>query len=342
MEYKIQNGQVRVIPEATYDSEHKLVTRRYRVPSNFVSNGGNLNQNGGVADPFADGAESGKPKSAKDVLEWQGVTFPPGADVAFDSSSGELTVRTTEDQMELTELVLDSLTGSDLSGRVNGNFSGALGSTDTETDRVMLNEQKVKRIIIPSVEFVDTPLKDALEFLRQRSVELDTNESDPSRKGVNFVLDSGINGGAAAPAPPAEGGFGVDGGVGNTRITLRLQNVPLVEALRYTTSLAQLKYKVEPNAIVILPLSRPDESLYTNVYTVPPTFLSAGSGVGGGGSAAADPFAEPADVGNGAVSARMSAQGVLEAAGVTFPPGGSASYNPQTGKLIIRTTQDQL
>ncbi|MDA7673505.1 hypothetical protein N8615_03855, partial [Verrucomicrobiales bacterium] len=60
-----------------------------------------------------------------------------------------------------------------------------VGKTDTETDRILLNEQKLKKIILPSVEFVDTPLTEALEFLQQRSVELDVEENDPTRKGVN-------------------------------------------------------------------------------------------------------------------------------------------------------------
>ncbi len=237
------------------------------------------------------------------------------------------------------------------------------GDTDTETDRISINEQKLKKIILPSVEFVDTPLRDALAFLQQRSVELDSAESDPSRKGVNFILDEGLGGGVgggpAAPAgggggfeggfedggaAPAGGGFGVGGGVGDTRITLRLQNVPLVEALRYTTSLAQMKYKVEPNAVLIIPLSRPDDQLYTNTYTVPPTFItSAGSGPGGGGAAAAaDPFADPVDTAGAGPSARPTARQVLEGAGVVFPPGGSASFNPRTSQLIVRTTQDQM
>ena len=223
--------------------------------------------------------------------------------------------------------------GNDKSGRLAGNASG-VGSG---AEKISHAENKLKQIILPSVEFVDTPLNEALQFLQQRAVELDTAEADPTRKGLNFILDAGSG---AAPAPAAGGGgFGVDSGVGATRITLRLKNVPLVEALRYTTSLAQMKYKVEPNAVLIVPLSRPDDKLYTNTYTVPPGFLTAGNRIMGGGGAAADAFADPIEA---VRSGPMGATEVLEAAGVTFPPGGSASYNSQTGQLIVRTTQDQM
>ena len=218
-------------------------------------------------------------------------------------------------------------------------------------------EQKLKSIILPSVEFVDTPLREALEFLTQKSAELDTQTTDPTQKGINFILSTGASGGGgggAAPAPgaggfdpaggaaPAGGGFG--GNVGDTAITLKLQNVPLVEAVRYTTSLAQLKYKVEPHAVVVVPLSTPDADLYTNVYQVPPTFLnSGGSGDGGAAAGPVDPFAAPAGGGGGsALEKRPDAKEILSRAGVTFGEGASAIYQAAGSQLIVRNTQDQM
>jgi len=231
--------------------------------------------------------------------------------------------------------------------------------TDNTTTEIRRTEEKLKTIILPSVEFADTPLRDALEFLQQRSVELDMTETNPGKKGINIILDEGSFGGSAAAAPaaaPAGDGFGFEGGgaaaasgggggIGDTRITLRLGNVPLAEALRYTTSLAQLKYKVEAHAVVVVPLSTPDADLFTNVYVVPPTFLSMGSsgGGGGGGAAAADPFAAPVEAGGGGlVGRRQNAKEILEGAGITFGTGASAIYNPATSQLIVRNTQDQI
>ena len=209
---------------------------------------------------------------------------------------------------------------------------------DTSTTNIRRIEDKLKNIFLPSVEFADTPLQDALNFLQQRSVELDVSEPDPAKKGINIVLDAAIlgGGGGVAPAAPIDGGFGFEGGapatpafgggggVGDTRVTLRLSNVPLAEALRYTTSLASLKYKVEPNAVLVVPISTPDKDLFTNVYVVPPTFLSTGAGGGGGGAAAAtDPFADPVATSGLAAAARPTAKTVLENAGISFPAGAS-------------------
>ncbi|MCB1088095.1 MAG: type II and III secretion system protein, partial [Verrucomicrobiae bacterium] len=234
---------------------------------------------------------------------------------------------------------------------------------DTSTDRIAEIENKLKTIIIPSVEFVQTPLRDAIDFLRLRAQELDTNP-DVTKRGVDIILNTGNSlGGVAAPAagaapapggaalgfdgaaagPPAGGG-GFGGGVDQTPITLQLSNVPLVEALRYTLALANLKYKVEPNAVVVLPLSTPDQELYTNVYVVPPNFLVSDGGGGGGGAAAGpvDPFAAPGNAGAATPQVRKTARDVLESYGIVFGQGASATFNPQTSQLIVRQTQDQM
>jgi general secretion pathway protein D len=232
---------------------------------------------------------------------------------------------------------------------------------DTATTEIRRIEEKLKTIVLPSVEFADTPLRDAIDFLQQRSVEMDISETNPARKGINILIDAGLGGGGGAPAggaaPAPDGGFGFEaagaaavggaaaGGVGDTRISLRLSNVPLAEALRYTASLAQLKYKVEPFAVKVVPISTPDADLFTNSYVVPPTFLSTdgGGGGGGGGGAAADPFAEPAVAGGGAGPVgRRSAKQILESAGISFAGGASAIYNASNSQLIVRNTQDQM
>ncbi|MCB1235077.1 MAG: M56 family metallopeptidase [Verrucomicrobiae bacterium] len=159
-------------------------------------------------------------------------------------------------------------------------------------------EQKLKNISIPSVEFSKTPLRNALAFLQQKSVDLDATEPDPARKGIDIILDADA--------------------AGDTPITLRMTKVPLIEALRYTTELADSKYKVEPKAVVILPLTSPTAELYTNVFQVSPTFMNIG--------------------GHDAKTALE----VLTHAGVTFPQGGSAIYNRETSQLIVRNTEDQI
>lgn len=219
-------------------------------------------------------------------------------------------------------------------------------TTGTSTVDIRRNEEKLKTIVLPSIEFSNTPLREAVQFLQQRSVELDTAESDVARKGVNIILDVGIGGGGGAPAEGDEGGFGGGGagGVADTPVTLSARNMPLAEALRYTTSAAGLKYKVEAHAVLVVPLSRPDREVMQGIYTVPPTFLTSAGGGGGddGGGAAADPFADTVESGGGAIARKKNAKEVLEDAGITFGDGATAIYNPRTSQLIVRNTSDQL
>lgn len=227
-------------------------------------------------------------------------------------------------------------------------FDGFIHQPRTsERQEIARREEKLKTIILPSVEFDDTPLKDAIRFLEERSAELDTSEPDPSQRGVRIALDGLASNTPDAPA--ADAGFGFESSpqsdVLDTKISLRLSNVPLAEALRYTTSLAQTKFRVGTDKVEVVPLSSPDADLYTSVYTVPPTFLSsAGSQYGPQSSNRGDPFADPVSAGGGAPSpsARMSAKAILENAGVVFPKGSSVVYNAETSQLIVRNSQDQM
>ncbi|NIP93848.1 MAG: hypothetical protein GWO24_10495, partial [Akkermansiaceae bacterium] len=59
---------------------------------------------------------------------------------------------------------------------------------------------KLKNIVIPVVDFDDTTVEEAIDFLRQRSRELDKWEIDLEKKGINFVIRK----------PRLEGAAGVD------------------------------------------------------------------------------------------------------------------------------------
>jgi len=187
--------------------------------------------------------------------------------------------------------------------------------------------QKMDTIIFPTVAFENATIEEAIEYLRIKSKDLDTEEADPTKKGVNIIIRTGD-----APA--------------GASISLDLKNVPMSEALRYICDLAQMKYKVEAYAVVVVPISESSTEMFTRTYRVPPDFLAAG---GGGGAAApaaapaADPFAAPsAGSGGSALAPRATAKDVLTGAGITFPDGASASFTAATSTLVVRNTQPNL
>src|SRR5436190_9720253 len=157
---------------------------------------------------------------------------------------------------------------------------------------------KLNGIIIPHIEFRDTSIREAIDFLREQAAE-----NDPSGQGVNIVLrlvplgqvalpsmpaalPTGTGtpvAGAPAQGPPAgaapAGSPGASpvvapvSGPAGARITVTLDNIPLGEALRYVANQAGLKVKVEPYAVAVIPLSEQSNELITKRYHVPPEFF---------------------------------------------------------------------
>src|SRR6266699_282237 len=162
---------------------------------------------------------------------------------------------------------------------------------------------KLNGIIIPHIEFRDTSIREAIDFLREQAAE-----NDPSGQGVNIVLrlvplgqiappsiavapptGTGTPGVGAPPAGAAAPPAGSPGaspvvapvsGPAGARITVTLDNIPLGEALRYVANQAGLKVKVEPYAIAVVPLTEQSNELITKRYHVPPEFFGGPLDVG--------------------------------------------------------------
>src|SRR6266446_1771832 len=149
---------------------------------------------------------------------------------------------------------------------------------------------------------------------------------------------------AAAATSPAE-----------ARITITLNQIPLGEALRYIASQAGLKVKVEPYAVSIIPITEQSNDLITKQYRVPPGFISTGVLTGTsllqrGAYKTAQTTAAPVGTGKDTQEStggqqlvnREGAKEFLEAQGVPFPEGASANFLPESSRLIVRNTQDNL
>jgi hypothetical protein len=96
--------------------------------------------------------------------------------------------------------------------------------------------EKMSRIIFPTFQMQGATLEEAIEYLRIKSRDLDTFSDESGVKGVNVILRQGD-----APS--------------NVAISLDLKNVPMLEALRFITELAQMKFRVEAHAVLVVPPS---------------------------------------------------------------------------------------
>jgi len=229
-------------------------------------------------------------------------------------------------------------------------FTPGEGKVDTSGTGVAYITEKLRRIVIPRIDFEDTTVEEAIDFLRLRSAELDNLELDPAKKGVNFVIRRPRTGTAPTadptvdPAAP-EGTIAPSGGdPGALRVReLRVRNVPLATALKYICDQAKLRYKVDDFAVTLVPQTETGEDLFTRTFPVPPDFQSKLDAGGGGDAspAAADPFA--ADSGGASKASLVARKPILQLlrdAGITFPEGSSATLTG--GNLLVTNTPTEL
>lgn len=181
-------------------------------------------------------------------------------------------------------------------------------------------DQKLKSMIIKDLVFTDASIEDAANALAAKSKELD---KDAAKLGISFIVKPE----ALSSAKP---------------FSLNLRNIPMEDALRYITKLADVKYKVEEFAVVIVPIKESTEVLLRRSFNVPPSFFPAPSAAAADGAAGGGRRA-PAIVRNSDSDGNNDVKTLLEERGVDFKtPNSSAVYYPGSGVLTVTNTQEQL
>jgi general secretion pathway protein D len=213
---------------------------------------------------------------------------------------------------------------------------------------------KLQTIIIDKVNFEKLDIAAVIQFLQQKSKEL-----DPDHQGINFVLrlssDTAIPpdataaaGAAAAPTPPAPGGETAaapgatpEAAAANAphtihrEVSITLENVPLSDVLGYVISQTNLQYTVEDYAVYLRPSIDEGETLSVRTFLVPPDFFQ--------GSTLKVNLAPPTDSQPTSIdSVSVDAQRTLSDKGIRFPAGASAIFLPGSSKLVVRDTPEQL
>lgn len=204
-------------------------------------------------------------------------------------------------------------------------------------------QQKLNNIIIPVVNFDNTTVEEALDFLRLRARELDP-ETDPSKKGLNFVIRKPrvVGGDAGDAAAGDDLGADLGGGpaVESLRIKeLKLRNVPLGQVLQYICDAARLRYKLDEHSVILLPLGNVEaDDLYTRTFVVPPNFLALLDSGEEGAAEEEDPFGGGGGGGGDAIRPRAGAKELLQRNGVNFPEKAFANYIAATSTLVVYNT----
>ena len=217
-------------------------------------------------------------------------------------------------------------------------------------------QDKMQTIIIPAVEFRQANINDVVNFLVEASMA-----ADPEKEGVNIILNLGQGGGsapaaaapvAAEPAATDEWGFGgedfaggapaMGGGGGNLRdITLNLRRISMLDAIKYITEVAGLKYRIEDSAVIITPIDAPVGNIITRMYPVQPSFMDVIVERQGATSEERQD-SEFTSMGGRVSMTKSDVKDFFEKTGVKFPSGASITYNATISQLIVANTADNL
>ncbi|MEI8284122.1 MAG: Amuc_1098 family type IV pilus outer membrane protein [bacterium] len=216
------------------------------------------------------------------------------------------------------------------------------GPQDKSSNKEAIN-RKLNGTIIEKIELPEASIREVVDYLKQKSRELDTSTDDPKKRGVNIVLKLPTAQPATSsasdatttttdqPANPAV--------TENFKVSLALRNVPLIEAIRYLTELSGLKYKIEPYAVLLVPITENTDELLTKEYRVKPNFIPSDTG-----STESAPVAgnQAAGGNKDRIKGQKNATSYLKDQGIPFPKNSFAQYIPSGNKLIVRNTQNAL
>jgi general secretion pathway protein D len=204
-------------------------------------------------------------------------------------------------------------------------------------------QRKLSSIIIDKVNFDKLDIATVIQYLQQKSKEL-----DPDHQGINFVLrltsDTTVAptdpNAPAAPAAPAGGAPDTTAPASlahpiHREVSITLTDVPLSDILGYVIAQTNLQYTVEDYAVYLRPSIDEGETLTVRTFLVPPNFFQ--------GSTLAVSVAAPSDAqGTTINNVSIKVQQQLSDKGIRFPAGATATFLPGSSKLVVRNTPEQL
>ena len=228
-----------------------------------------------------------------------------------------------------------------------------LGGTETvaTSEGVLRNRDSLVTLKIASVNFEDTPMSDAIDFLRA--------EARKSGQQINFIFEPAKAPVAPAPAAPVSSDDDEEDdeesedeeeeaeAAAPTAVftppppavisSLQLTDVTAADLLAHMCSQAGCEYRVDETAVVVYQKGAGNQRLSRRQWTVRPSFFSAPS-------EESEEDEEDSDFSSGSSrrSPKINAKAALIDMGVEFQGAADAKYSPVTGTLTVTNTDDEL
>jgi len=190
---------------------------------------------------------------------------------------------------------------------------------------------KIRSIKIPRVNFSNLELTSVIETLSELSVEFDTAETDPTKKGVNIVplFDPNIR--------------------NNPKISISLRNLSLEKILQFVTQQVNFQFDIVDEAIVVQPTDGPDGAANLLTEFFPVSRATVIRLTGGASSSTSKVFSdnpfevsEQQDEGSSISENESSIRGFFQRAGVEFEGIRGASLAFDGTQLIVTQTSRNL
>ena len=222
-------------------------------------------------------------------------------------------------------------------------------------DNIGTTQKKLNDIVIDHIDFEEVSITQVVQFLKHTS-----KDRDPDRVGVNFVLRFNADPTAVQPAIPggdeefgeddetyeeeyteetedsgsSEGDFYSyedDPGTSpegekimtpeNTLVTLAVDNVSLIDAIRYICKSANLHFRVENYAVVIAPKTVPLDEFVRKTFPIDKEILASSI--------------------LGALTNETVKQYLVDR-GIPFPEGSSVRYDEMSSRLTVYNTSEAI
>lgn len=207
--------------------------------------------------------------------------------------------------------------------------------TATVSERQIANDQNLSKMQISEANFEDTPIEDALDFLR----------AEARKNGIqmNFVFEKPA---PAAPAPSSsvdEEGEETEAQVVVQELPearvgkLSMRGVTAKELLQMICHLSNCQYRVDDTAIVVYQAGAGTERKFRRQWKVSRDFFERSSEDSEGDDEEGGFEDAPAAKGG-----KLDAVAALRDEGVSFPKGATASYSTRTGLLTVVNTPENL
>ena len=215
-----------------------------------------------------------------------------------------------------------------------------------EADRRIEIINRMRSIKIPEIDFRQANIRDVIEFLKVASVEFDTHESGDEARGVNVILNLSAGQPAVstqAPEDPFAPAASHADGSDVAPITFSARYISLYEALKIVTDVANLKFRIAGNHVMVLRRDAPEGALIHRRYDILPAMRAkideVSRELAQQNRRSGDFIEFSAASGSGG---QTNWKKFFSELGVDWPAGSSLTYIPSMGKLIVANTPENL